>query len=480
MTSVPQKNGRGTRGLDQEKCNGPVYEFHISKKCRDLYTFSDKLFSLTGNVIFTNIQAVKLFVHKVNEKKSSTLLRPSQVNAMGLIDEILHYVFEQYRKDKKPNALAEALSFVNAYCGKNTTSETARQFITLFPPADVYRKKQAAFVYLRKKNNLHATLVELLMVHLANENPAFAVFSEFFDDHELENTAYRKMFATLYEFFATQPLYGPFNQHIIDMLRAPAAASPHSLEGQLQYIKEHWGMILSPELTERLNRRILISLDFIREETKTRDGAAGIARPLEFRAEGDEHGDHLKEEERFSADTDWMPVVVMIAKQTYVWFSQLSKKYARVIAKLDEIPDEELNLLAEWGINALWLIGLWERSKPSQKIKNQCGNPEALASAYSVYDYEIAWDLGGEPAFNNLRDRARARGIRIAVDMVPNHTGVFSRWILDHPDWFIQSNNLPFPRYKFSGPDLSDDPSISIYIEDGYWNRADAAVVFKL
>ncbi len=435
------------------------------------------MFGLAGNVIFTNIPAVKMFVHKVNEKKKSDLLAPSQVNAMGLIDEILHYVLEQYRKQKNANGPGDALAFINDRYGNKAVSRTLRKFVELFPPAAVYAKKQTAASFLRQKHNLHATIAELLILRLANTNPAFKSFREFFNDEDLGASAYLKMFDGLYDFFKTQPTYGPYDQHIIDMLRAPAEASPNSLEGQLLYIREHWGMILSPEMKERLTRRILVSLDFIREETKVRDGAAGAAKPLEFQAHD---GDRSREEERFSADTDWMPIVVMIAKQTHVWLSQLSKKYSRPVTKLDEIPDEELIILAEWGINALWLIGIWERSKPSQKIKNKCGNPDALASAYSVYDYEIAWDLGGENAYNNLKDRARRRGIRIAVDMVPNHTGIFSRWILDHPEWFVQSNNSPFPRYAFTGPDLSNDPGVSIYIEDGYWNRADAAVVFKM
>jgi hypothetical protein len=64
--------------------------------------------------------------------------------------------------------------------------------------------------------------------------------------------------------------------------------------------------------------------------------------------------------------------------------------------------------------------------------------------------------------------------------MVPNHTGIFSRWVLEHPDWFIQSDYPPFPGYCFNGEDLSQSGDVRIQIEDGYWNRSDAAVVFRL
>jgi len=174
-----------------------------------------------------------------------------------------------------------------------------------------------------------------------------------------------------------------------------------------------------------------------------------------------------------------MPNVVLLAKMVYVWLGQLSIRYNEEIHTLDRIPDAELDRLARWGVTGLWLIGLWERSPASRTIKQLCGNPEAISSAYSLYDYAIAADLGGEEALLNLRDRALQRGIRLASDMVPNHTGLFSRWTVEHPDWFVQLEYPPYPAYSFTGPDLSSSPAISLHIEDGYWERRDAAVVFK-
>ena len=57
---------------------------------------------------------------------------------------------------------------------------------------------------------------------------------------------------------------------------------------------------------------------------------------------------------------------------------------------LGQIPDEELDQLAQWGFTGLWLIGLWERSTASKRIKQLRGNPDAVASAYSLFDYQIA------------------------------------------------------------------------------------------
>ncbi len=163
-----------------------------------------------------------------------------------------------------------------------------------------------------------------------------------------------------------------------------------------------------------------------------------------------------------------MPEAVLIAKSTYVWLAQLSRQYGRHIGRLDEIPDEELATLAHRGLNSLWLIGVWERSRASKTIKQLCGNRDAVASAYSLFDYRIAEDLGGEAAYINLRDRAYRHGIRLASDMVPNHMGIDSPWVIEHPEWFISRWDSPYPAYSFNGPDLSHDGRVEIKIEDHY------------
>ena len=175
-----------------------------------------------------------------------------------------------------------------------------------------------------------------------------------------------------------------------------------------------------------------------------------------------------------------MPTVVLLAKNTYVWLEQLSKKYGRHIYRLDQIPDEELQLLASRGMTGLWLIGLWERSKASKTIKRLCGNADAVASAYSLQDYAIAEDLGGEAACHDLRERAARAGLRLASDMVPNHMGIDSEWVIEHPEWFLARPESPFPSYKFNGPNLSTDSRVEIKIEDHYYDQTDAAVTFRI
>jgi len=452
-------------------------EFHVSRQARDRYQFDLSLFSLSGNVIFVNFHAARVFAQKINQKRDvvsfpEQAVKAGELNAMGLIDEILHYVVGLYVKQINVQVMGQAMDWLVGRLGQEALDRTLRRSVDEFPPLAVYRREMDPAAYLEGETagipNRQIVLEEMLMLWLANMNPASSPFLELFDDSALEReTAYLQIIFNLRRFFDTQPKFGPDHQNLVDMLRSPAIAVPYSLSGQLDYIRERWGALLGPYLY-----RLLTSLDLLKEEERMAFAGPGPARVLEFAG-------LEAEPERYSPDRDWMPRVVMIAKSTYVWLDQLSKKYQRAITRLDEIPDEELDILARWGFTGLWLIGLWERSRASQRIKQLTGNPEAVASAYSLFDYQIAADLGGEAAYRDLRARAWQRGIRLASDMVPNHMGIDSRWVVEHPDWFIALDYSPFPSYSFNGPDLSWDERVGIFLEDHYYTRTDAAVVFK-
>jgi glycosidase len=460
---------------------GPPREFHVSRAARKKYSFDEGLFSVRGNVIFPGFYASRVFAHRVNAKRDTVkhpeqAVRAGQINAMGLIDEILHYVVTLYREKHGEGIFHGAIESLKKKAGPEGFRDTLLFFIEEFPPATVHRGEIPAGDYLAGStdgvSNEVIVLEELLLLWLANDNPAFAPFGEFFDDSDLRGkTSYLRLIAGIKEFFKDRPKFGPENQSLVDMLKAPAVASPYSLPGQLDFIRKHWGLVLGDFL-----ERLLRSMDVIKEEDKARWGV-GPGPTETYTYTGAGYAD--EEFERFSLDRDWMPKVVLIAKSALVWLDQLSRRYRRSISTLDGVPDEELDILASRGITGLWLIGLWERSEASRKIKEWCGNPDATASAYSLFDYEVAGELGGWSALENLRRRAWARGIRLASDMVPNHTGIESRWVIEHPDWFVQSEHPPFPGYTFNGETLSTRSDVDLFIEDHYYDRSDAAVVFK-
>ncbi len=464
----------------------PGLELHVSRLVRQKYGLDEALFGLRGNVLFANFKLVREFVAKINARRvqeggAENTLSASELNAAGLLDEILHFVSAEYRRQRQPMALHGALDTLEAQFGTQAVEVLLRRFAETFPASVVYRGEMSLETFFTATIDdlpaREAVLEELIMLSLANENPAMQSMNELFDDRDLrKHTVYAQALEALDAYFRTQPPFGPEDQSLLDLLREPARRVPHSLQAQLQFVLTHWRSLLGNGFYYRL----LGALDFIEEETRLRIGTGGgggldaVSVPhFPSLSEAEE------EPERFSPDRDWMPSLVMIAKHTYVWLDQLSRQYQRPITRLDHIPDRELETLARRGFSGLWLIGLWERSSASQKIKHLCGNPEAVASAYSLYDYEIAADLGGYEAYQNLRERAWRYGIRLAADMVPNHTGIYSRWVVEHPDWFISLSYSPFPSYSFNGPDLSEDPRVGIYLEDHYYTRSDAAVVFK-
>ncbi len=457
-----------------------VCYFHISRKSREFYQFDETLFAKNGNVVLANFYAARVFAEKMNRKRDLSLyperaVRAGQINAMGLLDEMLHHLIQMYREETAPKLFAEAIEWISRESGEKDLQHTLLTFIDHFPPPAVQKGEISAQQYLdgETEGTAHReiTLEELLMLFISNANPALDPFEELFDDSSLsKQTPYRRVLKSLQDYLATQPAMGGDNLNLMDILLLPARKHPHSLRDQIEFLRSHWGIKLA-----KFTFRIFSSIDLMKEEEKPVFDGPGPTHVPDFAAEF--AGEH--EPEQFSPDLHWMPNVVMLAKSTYVWLDQLSKKYQRPINKLDQVPNEELQLLAQRGFNTLWLIGLWERSNASQKIKQWTGNPEAVSSAYSLFDYVIAWDLGGPEAMENLKQRAARFGIRMASDMVPNHTGIFSKWMLEHPDWFVQLPHPPFPNYRFTGGNLSEDPRMAIYIEDGYWNRTDAAVVFR-
>ena len=449
----------------------------ISRDARNKYEFAEFKFSEKGNLEFNgDIHLIRMFVQKLNQKRDlinypEIAIRIGEFNGMALMYEINKFMFNLYKEETQNLQLNNELyDYLKKKIGSSKLEEAIYSLVEEFPPNIIYQEEEKIEKFLKDKvegieNEIHF-VDEFVNLWLGNMNSSYSPFIELFDDESLEKrTAYRDIIPEITNFFEEKAKFGPNNQNLIEMLKEPLEKYPHSIREQLVYIHDNWGSLLG-----KYTFQILIALDIIREEEMLRGLGPGESEVYEYDS---------KELENFTIDKEWMPKVVMIAKNVYVWMDQLSKKYSRTITKLHDIPNEELNQLKEWGFTGLWLIGLWERSQASKTIKRWCGNPEAEASAYSTYEYVISHDLGGYDSYNNLKSRALERGIRLGCDVVPNHTGIVSKWVLEHPDWYISLPYSPFPSYSFSGENLSGDPNIGIYLEDKYFSRTDAAVTFK-
>ncbi|MDQ3128456.1 MAG: alpha-amylase family glycosyl hydrolase, partial [Chloroflexota bacterium] len=396
---------------------------------------------------------------------------PGELLALSLLHEAAHLAIVEAARRRPAAALAAAVPAVREALGTRQADALLREFAEAFPGVE-------------KPAELR--LEDLLLVHLANANPAAAPLVELVDEGALPAEALAAAIQALERHQASLPIDDADGTggapSLLELLREPARQSPDSLSGQLRYVREHWGWLLGDALAE-IADRLDIAIGVLTEEEHGLHmrfgagvggggaGGGGGEAPTFVGAE--------VEAERFSTDLDWMPRLVLLAKSTYVWLDQLSKEHGREIRTLDAIPDEELAAIAARGITGLWLIGLWQRSTASEKIKRWRGNADAVASAYSLDDYRIADDLGGEDALADLRTRAWQHGIRMASDMVPNHMGIDARWVIEHPERFISVDEPPFPSYRFDGRNLADDPRIEIRLEDHYWDDSDAAVVFE-
>ena len=461
------------------------FGFHVSQKTWDWLELPELAVLPPSETPTIEIYQLRRLADRVNEKRPagsqpSDTIHGGELASLSFIVDVFRYIIEIYCQEEQPGVIGRGLDLTAQQFGPATIAEPPSSFVRLFPPAPVLQGKQTDSEYVRNflssPRTSDTVVREMILESLSTANPAFKPFQILFDDRDLKaESPYVSMVNGLEKFFAAQPPFTPVGLTLFECLHAPIRACPTSLKEQVNYIRDHWAHFLPEDLLERLQ----LAIDVLEEEQTLRGMGPGTSEVLRF--DRDTHRKYLgyAETAAFSEDADWMSNVILLAKSVYVWLFQLSRKYQRDIRLLSDIPDEELDQLAAWGITGLWLIGLWERSSASARIKQIMGNPEAASSAYSLYDYVIAHDLGGEEAFQHLKQRAWQRGIRLASDMVPNHMGIYSRWMVEHPQWFLQTDYPPFPAYQYTGVNLSEDQRVNIQIEDGYWQHRDAAVVLK-
>ena len=481
----------------------PIFEFHVAKNIREKYDLDESFFSLNGNVVFANFYQVRLFVQKLNDKRDiSEHVSPGEINGAGLLDEIYHLSIKNYVKRNYPNAFSSAISNLELKLGEENFDKLLLDFIKKFPPKKVYKNEETEKQYLNGKTegvaNREILIEELILLHISNKNPALSKLKELFDENHFdEKIVYMNAITNLKDFFKKEELkIGITNSDLFDFLSLPFLKHSSSIWDQLEFIKNEWGIIIDEALLMKIQSSKDLFIESIKFEPNFGGGDGGTPTIVpKYKGQlldaehlvigksrfkyAEDSSDEYEEPEQFTPDVNWMPNLVLIAKNIYVWLDQLSKKHKREIKTLDQIPIEELQLLRSRNINGLWLIGVWERSSASKRIKHLMGNIDAVASAYSLYDYEIAHDLGGENAYQIFNQRAKDSGIRLASDMVPNHTGIYSKWMIEYPDYFIQLDYPPFPNYRFTGENLSEHQDFEIRIEDQYYQMKDAAVVFE-
>ncbi|MDF2441010.1 MAG: hypothetical protein JWN98_1994, partial [Abditibacteriota bacterium] len=203
-------------------------EFHVSRDARANYEFPHALFATNGHVVFADFRAARTFAQKINEKRQAALhperaVKAGQLNALGLLDEVMHHIIAQYRARQNPHAWAQALERLEAAVGSDQLDLTLHLFIEQFPPLAVYRGEISVPKYLAGEtagqSHREIALEEMLILWLENANPAAAPYRELFNDFWLESeTAYPSLLLGLHQYFDGAPRFN--GQSLIEVLRA--------------------------------------------------------------------------------------------------------------------------------------------------------------------------------------------------------------------------------------------------------------------
>jgi glycosidase len=451
-------------------------QFHLRGDARQRFGVDGTLVDLRGRIMVSVPERAEQLAERLRRSGAHRSASGAELLAAGLLDEAMHLFLSAYaeRTDRHwRETLEEDLA---GRLGGDRLERARAAFVRTFPPASVAARRQDAEAWLHghvagEPARLIA-LEERLLVHATNRNPALEPYRFLMHEDDLGDDD-AALIALAVRALQGQPgpADGGAQNDLWSALLAPVRAHPHSLAGQLAFVRNHWAAVIGEPFSLLLERTLLAG-DMLAE--RHAGGPPGPPPPAPVF-----HASEVEEPEAFSADADWMANLTLVAKNAFVWMAQLSERYGREIDRLDGIPDEALKNLVQEGFSGLWLIGLWERSRASQFIKRRRGDSEAVASAYSLDDYVISERLGGEEALTRLRERAATLGLRLAADMVPNHVGIDSRWVIEHPERLLSLDRSPYPGYRFSGPDLSHDSRVQIRLEDGYWDGSDAAVVFE-
>ncbi|MFX1323846.1 MAG: alpha-amylase family glycosyl hydrolase [Promethearchaeota archaeon] len=139
----------------------------------------------------------------------------------------------------------------------------------------------------------------------------------------------------------------------------------------------------------------------------------------------------------------WIKHPIVYEINTWPWLRTLSDRYNAPIT-LKNIPNEiynkELSLF-----DAVWFMGVWERSPASKKIAlehpdlqrgfhnalHELRDEDVVGSPYSIYYYHVDKHIGGIDGLKKARDQLHDRGIKLILDYVPNHMSVDSLWTLE-------------------------------------------------
>ncbi len=170
---------------------------------------------------------------------------------------------------------------------------------------------------------------------------------------------------------------------------------------------------------------------------------------------------------------------------TRVWLTELSLAIGWP-AKLDDIPETELDRLAERGFDWIWLLSVWRTGTAGQRVSRSTSGwrkefqetlpdlreEDIAGSGFAITGYTVHPGLGGDAALARLRERLKTRGLRLLLDFVPNHTGPDHPWVQEHPEYYVAGTweQLEREPQNYCRVEFPQGPRVLAYGRDPYFS----------
>jgi glycosidase len=169
---------------------------------------------------------------------------------------------------------------------------------------------------------------------------------------------------------------------------------------------------------------------------------------------------------------------------TRVFLGDLSRRLGRR-ATLKDVPDDELDGLANIGFDWVWFLGVWQTGPAGREVSLR--NPEwrreyqqllpdfqeedVCGSCFAIMNWSVHTDFGGNSELASLRDRIHARGMKLMLDFVPNHTAPDHAWVHQHPEFYVHGTEEQLGRetHNYIRVQTVDGPAVLAFGRDPYF-----------
>jgi hypothetical protein len=149
----------------------------------------------------------------------------------------------------------------------------------------------------------------------------------------------------------------------------------------------------------------------------------------------------------------WPNYPTLYEINTWVWLADLSQQAGQRVTLVD-VPQPELERIADYGFDGVWLMGVWRRSPGARQVAQTFSawqgtfrqalpdvtTDDIVGSPYAVSDYRVDAAVGGDEGLAAIRRRLQDLGLRLMLDFVPNHMALDHAWRAVNPQRLVQGD----------------------------------------